>query len=65
MASIVYVYYYKTISNALANATSLHNVAFFWLTREYMHLASSFMQLAAAGGRGNIVPLHCLFEGKC
>ena len=30
-----------------------------------MHLASSFMQLAAAGGSGNIVPLHCVFEGKC
>ena len=24
----------------------------------------SFMQLAAAGGRSNKVPLHCLYEGK-
>ena len=23
-----------------------------------------FMQLAAAGGWGNLVPLHCLYEGK-
>ena len=30
------------------NPTSLGNVAFHWLTSEYMQLASGFMQLAAA-----------------
>ena len=31
------------------NPTSLRNVAFHWLTSEYMQLASGFMQLTAAG----------------
>ena len=30
------------------NPTSLRNVAFHWLSSEYMQLASGFMQLAAA-----------------
>ena len=34
------------------NPTSLRNVAFHWLTSEYMQLASGFMQLAAAGRIG-------------
>ena len=34
------------------NPTSLRNVAFRWLTSEYMQLASGFMQLAAAGRLG-------------
>ena len=54
--------YYKTISNGFANATSINNVAFHLLTREYMQLASAWFY--AAGGKGNIVPLHCLYEGK-
>ena len=33
----------------VGNPTSLRNVAFHWLTIEYMKLASDFMQLAAAG----------------
>ena len=36
----------------VANPTSLRNVAFNWLTSEYMQLASGFMQLAAAGHIG-------------
>ena len=36
----------------VANPTSLSNVAFHWLTSEYMQLASGFMQLAAAGRIG-------------
>ena len=36
----------------VANPTSLRNVAFHWLTSEYMQLASGFMQLAAAGRIG-------------
>ena len=32
----------------VGNPTSLRNVAFHWLTSEYMQVASSFMQLAAA-----------------
>ena len=31
---------------------SLRNVVFYWLTSEYMQLASGFMQLAAAGRIG-------------
>ena len=34
------------------NPTSLRNVAFYWLTSEYMQLASGFMQLAASGRLG-------------
>ena len=44
--------------------TSLRYVGFHWLTSEYMQLASSFMQLTAAGRRRNKVHVHCLFEGK-
>ena len=36
----------------VANQTALHNVAFHWLTSEYMQLAIGFMQLAAAGHIG-------------
>ena len=36
----------------VANPTSLRNVAFHWLTSEYMQLVSGFMQLAAAGRIG-------------
>ena len=43
------------------NPTSLRNIAFHWFTSEYMQLASSFMQLAAAGGSRNKVHFHCLF----
>ena len=35
----------------VANPMSLCNVAFHWLTSEFMQLASGFMQLAAAGRR--------------
>ena len=38
--------------------TSLHNVAFHWLTSEYMQLARGYMQLAAAGGIG---ATKCIF----
>ena len=48
----------------VANPTSLHNVAFHWFTREYLQLASGFMQLAAAGRRRNKVHFHCLFDGS-
>ena len=49
----------------VSNPTPLHNVAFHWLTSEYMQLASGFMQLAAAGRiRPNKVHFHCHFEGK-
>ena len=33
----------------VGNSTSLRNVAFYWLTSEYMQLASGFMQLEAVG----------------
>ena len=36
---------------------SLHNLAFHWL-------ADVFMQLPAAGCRGNILNFHCPFQGK-
>ena len=36
----------------VGNPTSLRNVAFHWLTSEYMQLASGLMQLAAAGRIG-------------
>ena len=32
----------------VGNLMSLHNIAFHWLTSEYMQLAGGFMQLAAA-----------------
>ena len=49
---------------AVANSTSLRNVAFHWLKSKYMQLASGFMQLAAVGRSRNIVHIYCLFEGK-
>ena len=36
----------------VAIPTSLSNVAFHWLTSEYMQLASGYMHLAAAGRIG-------------
>ena len=48
----------------VANPTSLRNVAFHWLTSDFVQLASGFMQMAAAGRRRNKVHFHCLFEGK-
>ena len=54
----------KVLQYTVANLTSLRNVAFHWLTSEYMQLASGIMQLAAAGRRLNKVHFHCLFEGK-
>ena len=36
----------------VGNPTSFRNVAFHWLTSEYMQLASGLMQLAAAGRLG-------------
>ena len=38
------------------------NIAFHWLTSDYIQLASGFMRLAAAGRRRNIVHFHCLFS---
>ena len=38
-----------TLRYTVTDPTSLHNVAFHWLTSEYMQLASGFMQLAADG----------------
>ena len=49
------------------NRTLLRNVAYHWLTSDYMYmqLASCFMQLAAVGRRRrNKVHFHCRFEGK-
>ena len=58
-------------SNALANATRytignptslrLYNVAFDWLTSEYMQLESGFMQLATAGRIGTTKYIFALF----
>ena len=46
--------------------TSLCNVAFHWMTREYMQLASGFMQLAAAGHIGATKYIFTVFlKGKC
>ena len=48
------------------NPTSLRNVAFHWLTSEYMQLASGFMQLAAAGHIGATKYIFTVFlKGKC
>ena len=50
----------------VANPTSLCNVAFHWLTSEYMQLASGFMQLAAAGCIGATKYLFAVFlNEKC
>ena len=43
---------------------SLCNVDFHRLKVLFIQLASSFMQLAVAGHRCNILHFHCLFEGK-
>ena len=43
---------------------SLRNVAFHWLTSEYMQLASSFMQLAAAGRIGATKYIFTVFLRK-
>ena len=45
---------------------SLCNVAFHWLTSEYMQLASAFMQLAAAGRIGATKNIFTFFlKEKC
>ena len=50
----------------VVNPTSLRNVAFHWLTSEYMHLTSSFMQLAGAGRIGATKYIFAVFlKGKC
>ena len=47
------------------NPVSLRNVAFHWLTSEYMQLASGFMQLAAAGRIGATKYIFTVFsKGK-
>ena len=45
----------------VANPASLRNVAFDWLTSEYMQLASGFMQLAAA----TKYIFTAVLKGKC
>ena len=45
----------------VGNLTSLRNVAFHWLTSEYMQLARGFMQLAAAGRIGATKYLFTVF----
>ena len=48
------------------NPMSLCNVAFHWLTSEYMQLASGFMQLAAAGRIGATKYIFTVFlKWKC
>ena len=49
----------------VGNPTSLRNVAFHWLTSEYMQLASSFMQLAAAGCIGAAKYIFTVFLKGC
>ena len=50
----------------LGNSMSLHNVAFHWLTSEYMQLASGFMQLVAAVRIGAAKNIFTVFlKGKC
>ena len=48
----------------VANPTSLRNVAFHWMTNEYMQLASGFMQLAAIGRIGAINYIFAVFLKK-
>ena len=49
----------------VGNPTSLRNVAFHWLTSEYMQLASCLMQLAAAGRIGATKYIFSVFlRGK-
>ena len=45
----------------VGNPTSLRNVAFHWLTSEYMQLASGFIQLAAAGRIGTTKYMFTVF----
>ena len=48
------------------NPTSSRNVAFHWLTSEYMQLASGFMQLVATGRIGATKYIFTVFlKGKC
>ena len=50
----------------VGNSTSLHNVAFHWLTSEHMQLTSRFMQLAAAVRIGTTKYFFTVFlKGKC
>ena len=50
----------------VGNPTSLRNVAFHWLTSEYMQLASGYMQLAATGRIGATKYISTVFlKGKC
>ena len=51
----------------VGNPTSLRNVAFHWLTSEYMQLASGgFMKLAAAVRKGATKYIFTVFlKGKC
>ena len=50
----------------VGNPTSLCNVAFHWLTSEYMQLASSFMQLAAPERIGATKYIFSVFlKRKC
>ena len=44
------------------NPTSLRNIAFHWLTSEYMPLASVFMQLADAGRIGATQYIFTVFS---
>ena len=49
----------------LDNVINLRNVAFHWLTSEYMQLASCFMQLAAAWRTGVTKYIFTIFfKGK-
>ena len=50
----------------VGNPTLLRNFAFHWLTSEYMQLASGFMQLAAADGKGTTKYILTGFlKGNC
>ena len=61
-----YILRYTVVGYTVGNPTSLRNVAFHWLTSEYMQLASGFMQLAAAGRIGATKYIFAVFlVGKC
>ena len=50
----------------VVNPTSLRNIAFHWLTSEYMQLASDFMHLATAGCIGAAKYIFTVFlKGNC
>ena len=54
------------LRNTVRNPTSLHKVAFHWLTSECMQLASGFMQMAAAGRIGATKYILTVFlKGIC